>query len=65
MENVIGFLSAKFRFPILQEEGQDLVEYALLVALISLGSVVAMSTLAVDISSVFNTAGTALTSAVA
>lgn len=58
-------LLAKFRFIILHEEGQDLVEYALLVALISLGSVAALSTLAVDISSVFVTVGTALTSAVA
>ena len=58
-------LPAKFRFLMLSEEGQDLVEYALLVALVSLGSVVALSTLAVDISSVFTTMGTALTSAVA
>jgi pilus assembly protein Flp/PilA len=58
-------LLAKFRFLISREEGQDLVEYALLVALVSLGSVVALSTLAVDISSVFTTVGTTLTSAVA
>jgi pilus assembly protein Flp/PilA len=61
----ISSLGAHFRFLLLREEGQDLVEYALLVALISLGSVVALSTLAVDISSVFNSAGTALSSAVA
>ena len=64
MEQLIA-LSAKFRFLFLHEEGQDLVEYALIVALISLASVAAMSTLAVDISSVFTNAGTALTSAVA
>ena len=58
-------LFAKFRFLMLSEGGQDLVEYALLIALISLGSVVALSTLAVDISSVFSNAGTALSSAVA
>ncbi len=48
-----------------REEGQDLIEYALLIALISLGSVVAMNTLAGDISSIFTNAGTALSSAVA
>ncbi len=58
-------LSAKFRLLILSEEGQDLVEYALFVALISLGSVTALSTLAVDIAIVFMNAGTSLMSAVA
>lgn len=58
-------LPAKFRSLVSREEGQDLVEYALLIALISLGSVVAMNSLAGDISSVFTNAGTVLSSAVA
>lgn len=43
------------------ESGQDLVEYALLTALIALGSVAAMSTLATNISNAFAKVGTKLT----
>jgi Flp pilus assembly pilin Flp len=43
------------------EEGQDLVEYALLVVLISLGCVVAMKNLASGISDAFANAVTNLT----
>jgi pilus assembly protein Flp/PilA len=42
------------------EEGQDLVEYALVVALISLGAVVAMSSLATGINNSYNTLSTKL-----
>lgn len=42
------------------EEGQDLVEYALIVALISLAAVVGMNALASDINSAFNTVGSTL-----
>ena len=38
-----------------RDEGQDLVEYALVVSLIALGSVACMQTLAGAISSVFST----------
>ncbi len=61
----VAQLPAKFWFLMMGEEGQDLVEYALLVALLSLGSVVALSTLAIDISSFFVNTGTTLSSAVA
>lgn len=47
------------------ESGQDLVEYALVVALISLGSIATMKTLANSISDMFGTVGTSLNSAVA
>lgn len=43
------------------ESGQDIVEYALLGAIIALGSVVAMSGVATKISTVFGTIGTKLT----
>ncbi len=56
---------AKFHFLMLREEGQDLVEYALIIALISLGAISAMSTLATDIATLFTNVGTILTSAVA
>ena len=46
------------------EQGQDLVEYALIVALISLASIVGMQTLAGDINSAFNTVGSQLSVAV-
>jgi pilus assembly protein Flp/PilA len=44
-----------------EEEGQDLVEYALLVVLIALAAVVGMQTLATDINNVFLAAGANLT----
>jgi pilus assembly protein Flp/PilA len=46
-----------------EEEGQDLVEYGLLVVLIALGAIAGMRTLATDINTVFGSAGTDLTSA--
>ena len=46
-----------------EEEGQDLVEYGLLVVLIALGAIAGMNTLAQDINTVFGSAGTDLTSA--
>jgi pilus assembly protein Flp/PilA len=45
------------------EEGQDLVEYALIVALIALAATAGMSTLATAINSGFSTLGTTLTNA--
>jgi pilus assembly protein Flp/PilA len=53
------YVDAKCLF--LRQEGQDLIEYALLVAMISLGAVAAMSTLSKDINNVFTTIGTTLT----
>lgn len=46
------------------EEGQDLVEYALIVALISLAAVAGMSALATDINSAFNTVGGKLSTSI-
>jgi pilus assembly protein Flp/PilA len=48
-----------------EESGQDLIEYALVAALVGLGSVTAMSTLAGSISNTFNGVGNAVTNAVA
>jgi Flp pilus assembly pilin Flp len=44
-----------------QEEGQDLVEYALLVVLIALAVAAAMNTLANSIASAFSTVGVKFT----
>jgi pilus assembly protein Flp/PilA len=46
------------------ESGQDLIEYALVAALIALGATAAMSTLATTISTAFTTVGTKLTNAI-
>ena len=46
------------------EEGQDLIEYALVVALIAFGATAAMSSLANSISTAFSSVGTTLTTSV-
>ncbi|HEV2387929.1 MAG TPA: Flp family type IVb pilin [Candidatus Acidoferrales bacterium] len=45
-----------------EEQGQDLVEYALLVVLVALGAVVAMKSLGSAISDAFSSASANLTS---
>lgn len=47
---------------IVHQDGQDLVEYALVVALIALAATAGMNTLASDISAAFSTVGTTLSS---
>ena len=49
----------------LEEEGQDLTEYALLLALIALGAIGAMKTIATTINNVFSNAATNLSGATA
>jgi pilus assembly protein Flp/PilA len=60
MQNFQRFFFALVR----DESGQDLIEYALVAALIALGATAAMSTLANSISTAFSTVGSKLTSAV-
>lgn len=45
-----------------EESGQDLIEYALVAALLGLGAVASMKTLATTISSAFGSIGTSLSS---
>jgi pilus assembly protein Flp/PilA len=45
------------------ESGQDLIEYALIAAVISLGAVVALKGLATEISAIFTSVTSTLTSA--
>ena len=47
-----------------EESGQDLIEYALVAALVGLGSVAAMGGLANSIANTFNGVGNSLTNAV-
>jgi pilus assembly protein Flp/PilA len=46
-----------------EESGQDLIEYALVAALVGLGAVVAMKGLSNSIKNTYNGVGTALTNA--
>jgi pilus assembly protein Flp/PilA len=46
-----------------REEGQDLVEYALVVALVAFGAIAGMRTLSTEINSAFNTISSDLNSA--
>ena len=50
---------------ITEESGQDLIEYALVAALVGLGSVASMNSLASAIGNTFNGIGNSLTNAVA
>ena len=47
-----------------EEEGQDLIEYSLLAALIAVACILAMQALAVDINEIFAAIGAALDGAV-
>jgi pilus assembly protein Flp/PilA len=49
---------------IAEESGQDLIEYALVAALVGLGSIASMQGLATSIANTFNSISTALSSAV-
>jgi len=49
---------------LLDEDGQDLIEYALVVALIAFGAIAGMQGLASQINTAFNTIGTTLTSSI-
>ena len=61
MKETLLKLSAKLQTLMLQEEGQDLIEYALVVALIAFAATAGMSTLATDINQAFTSIGTTLT----
>lgn len=53
-----------FKKLIAEDSGQDLIEYALVAALVGLGSIAALSGLTNSISSSFNSVGSGLTNAV-
>lgn len=60
----LALFRAKLELLLSREEGQDLVEYALIVALISLAAVAGMTTLATDINGAFNTVGGMLSTSI-
>jgi pilus assembly protein Flp/PilA len=62
MKETLLKLSVKLQTLMLREEGQDLIEYALVVALIAFAATVGMKNLANDINTAFSKIGTTLTS---
>jgi pilus assembly protein Flp/PilA len=65
MNNLLLQMYVKMQTLICREEGQDLVEYALVVALIAFGAVLAMGALATEINSAFQDISSDLASALA
>ena len=65
MNTMLLGLYVKFENLVSREEGQDLVEYALLVALISLGAIASTKGLAHAVSTEFSTIQSTFSSAVA
>jgi pilus assembly protein Flp/PilA len=60
MNNLLLKLYVKSQELIAREEGQDLVEYALLVALVALGSITAIGYVTTAIGTVFSKISTSL-----
>jgi pilus assembly protein Flp/PilA len=63
MQTTLWNFYSRLQTLILQEEGQDLIEYALVVALIAFAAVTSMQTLATDIKVTFQNIGTQLMAA--
>ena len=63
MKDQLLKLSVKLQV-LLDENGQDLIEYALVVSLIAFAAVAGMTTLAGDINTAFSNIGTKRTSAI-
>jgi pilus assembly protein Flp/PilA len=62
MKTCFATVSSSLRQFILANEGQDLIEYALVVALIAFAATAGMSTVAGDINAAFSNIGSKLTS---
>jgi pilus assembly protein Flp/PilA len=60
MKGLIFKLSARIQGAMMSEEGQDLIEYALVVALIAFAATAGMKTLATGINTAFSTIATTL-----
>jgi len=61
MNELILKVSAKMQNVMMSEEGQDLIEYALIVALIAFAATAGMGSLATKINAAFVSIGTTLT----
>ena len=62
MKDKLMKYSAKMQVLLMSEEGQDLIEYALVVALIAFAATAGMTTLAGKINAAFGQVGTTLSS---
>ena len=60
MKDRLLMLSVKMQTLLMHEEGQDLIEYALVLSLIAFAAVATMKTLANDINLAYNNIGLAL-----
>jgi pilus assembly protein Flp/PilA len=60
VDTILLILKSKVQALVAGEQGQDLVEYALIVALVSLAAVAGLSGLAASINGVFNGISTSL-----
>jgi pilus assembly protein Flp/PilA len=65
MKDKMWLLSIKIKNVLAAEDGQDLIEYALVVALIAFAATAGMGTLATNINSAFTSIGNKLTTATA
>jgi pilus assembly protein Flp/PilA len=65
MNTMLLKLYVKLQDLMSREEGQDLVEYALVVALVALGATAAVKTLGTGIGTAFTTISTTLSSSLA
>jgi pilus assembly protein Flp/PilA len=57
-------ISARLLILLSKDDGQDLIEYALVVALVALGAIAGMQTLAGDINNAFNAVGNTLNNSI-
>jgi pilus assembly protein Flp/PilA len=64
MKNALIAASMKLQNLMSSEDGQDLIEYALVVALIAFAATAGMGSLATDINTAFSNIGTSLTTAI-
>ena len=62
MKDKLMKYSAKMQVLLMSEEGQDLIEYALVVALIAFAATAGMTTLATKINAAFTQVGATLSS---
>ncbi|HEY1212775.1 MAG TPA: Flp family type IVb pilin [Bryobacteraceae bacterium] len=64
MKNKMWMMYLTVKDVLSNEDGQDLIEYALVVALIAFAATAGMNTLATDINTAFTNIGTRLTAAI-
>jgi pilus assembly protein Flp/PilA len=58
--NILSMLALKAQIILNNQEGQDLIEYALLVGFISLAAVAAISGISAEVSAIYSSIGSAL-----